>query len=98
MFERALAADPDLAVAHAGVGICHFLAERFAEARAAVERARASLSGATARERGHVEAMAQLIGGRPDQAERAMRAHLADHPRDLAVVQRLYFIWFWQGR
>ena len=34
----------------------------------------------------------------PTQAERAMREHLAGYPRDLAVFQRLYFIWFWQGR
>src|SRR5438046_8188742 len=27
-----------------------------------------------------------------------MREHLGDHPRDLVVFQRLYFIWFWQGR
>jgi tetratricopeptide (TPR) repeat protein len=98
MFNRALEADPDFALALAGVGVCHFLDERFAEARTAVERARMLAAGATARERGHVEAMAQLIVGRPDQAERAMREHLASYPRDLAVVQRLYFIWFWQGR
>ena len=98
MFERALAEDPDLALAHAGVAICQFLDERFAEARTAVERARAAVTAASDRERGHVEAMAQLIVGRPDLAERAMREHLAAHPRDLAVVQRLYFIWFWQGR
>jgi tetratricopeptide (TPR) repeat protein len=98
MFNRALEADPDFALAHAGVGVCHFLDERFAQARTAVERARASAAGATVRERGHVEAMVQLIAGRPDQAERAMREHLASYPRDLAVVQRLYFIWFWQGR
>ena len=42
--------------------------------------------------------MAQLLAGRPAQAERAMREHLAAYPRDLAVAQRLYFIWFWQGR
>ena len=98
MFNRALEADPDFALAHAGVGVCHFLDERFADARAAVERARAAVAGATPRERGHVEAMAQLIAGRPEQAERAMREHLTAYPRDLAVAQRLYFIWFWQGR
>src|SRR5262245_2577190 len=98
MFNRALQADPDLALAHAGVGVCYFLDERFAEARAAVERARGAAAMATPRERGHVEAVAQLVAGRPDQAERAMREHLASYPRDLAVAQRLYFIWFWQGR
>ena len=98
MFNQALEGDPDLALAHAGAAVCHFLDERFPEARAAVERARTAVARATPRERGHVEAMVQLITGRPDQAERAMREHLVNYPRDLAVVQRLYFIWFWQGR
>jgi tetratricopeptide (TPR) repeat protein len=98
MFRGALEADADLALAHAGTAVCHFLDERFAEARAAAERARSAAVGATPRERGHVESMAQLITGRPDQAEQVMREHLAVYPRDLAVVQRLYFVWFWQGR
>ncbi len=97
-FKRSLEADPDFALAHAGAAVCHFLDERFTEARAAVERARSAATAATQRERGHVEAMAQLITGRPDQAERAMRDQLANYPRDLAVAQRLYFVWFWQGR
>jgi len=98
MFNRALALDPGLALAHAGAAVCYFLDERFPEARASAEQAREAVTGATARERGHVEAMAQLVTGRPDQAERAMREHLATYPRDLAVFQRLYYIWFWQGR
>ena len=98
MFNRALEADPNLGLAHAGVGICHFLDERYAEAREAAERARVATSGATARERGHVEAIAQLVAGRLDLAERGMREHLTAYPRDLTVVQRLYFVWFWQGR
>jgi tetratricopeptide (TPR) repeat protein len=97
-FNAALEGDPSLALAHAGAAVCHFLDERFAEARAAAERARSAAAGATPRERGHAEAMAQLIVGRPDQAEGAMREHLAAYPRDLAVAQRLYFVWFWQGR
>jgi len=98
MFNRALAIDPGFALAHAGAAVCFFLDEQFPEARASAERARVAVSGATPRERGHVEAMAQLVTGRPDQAERAMREHLASYPRDLAVFQRLYYIWFWQGR
>src|SRR5439155_1365508 len=59
--------------------------------------------GATAasqseRERRHVEALARLVEGKTRDAEAAMREHLGDHPRDLVVFQRLYFIWFWQGR
>jgi tetratricopeptide (TPR) repeat protein len=97
-FRAATEADPGLALAHVGAGVCLFLDERFDEARAAVESARAAVSGQTARERGHVEALALLVGGRPAEAERAMLAHLEAYPRDLLVLQRLYFIWFWQGR
>ncbi|HEV8309630.1 MAG TPA: hypothetical protein VGW35_18360 [Methylomirabilota bacterium] len=98
LFQTAAAHDPGLALAHAGVGVCLFFDERFAEARAALETARAAAAGVTERERGHVEALAHLVGGRLPDAERTMRAHLAAFPRDLVVAQRLYFIWFWQGR
>jgi tetratricopeptide (TPR) repeat protein len=97
-FVQATREDPGLAIAHAGAAICLFLEERFAEARTAAEAARQAVAGASARERSHVEAMALLVTGKPPDAERAMREHLATFPRDLAVLQRLYFIWFWQGR
>jgi tetratricopeptide (TPR) repeat protein len=44
-----------------------------------------------------VEALALLVTGKSDAAEAAMREHLAAHPRDLVVFQRLYFILFWRG-
>src|SRR5439155_20881289 len=97
-FTAATREDPSLALAHAGTAVCLFLEERFAEARAAAETARATVAGATPRERSHVEAMALLVSGKPPDAERAMKEHLATFPRDLTVLQRLYFIWFWQGR
>ena len=97
-FQAATREDPGLALAHAGVAVCLFLEERFAEARTAAETARQAVAGASARERSHVEAMALLVAGKPPDAERAMREHLAAFPRDLTVLQRLYFIWFWQGR
>jgi Flp pilus assembly protein TadD len=97
-YRAAAAHDSGLALAHAGAGVCLFLDERFEEARAAVQAAREAVSGQSERERSHVEALALLVTGRPPDAERAMKAHLAEFPRDLVVLQRLYFIWFWQGR
>jgi tetratricopeptide (TPR) repeat protein len=97
-FRDAAALDPGLALAHAGTAVCHFLEERFAPARESAEVARAAVSTQTSRERSHVEAVALLVGGRPAQAERQMLEHLDAWPRDLVVLQRLYFIWFWQGR
>ena len=70
--------------------ICLFLEERFAPARAAATQ--------TAREQSHVEAVALLVGGRPGEAERLMVKHLETWPQDVVVLQRLYFVWFWQGR
>jgi len=98
LFRAALTADSGLALAHAGSAVCLFLEERFAEARAAAEAARAALDGASPRERSHVDAMTTLVTGRPPEAERRIREHLGAFPRDLAVVQRLYFLFFWQGR
>ncbi len=97
-FVEAGALDPGLALAHAGVAVCLFLEERFPEARAAAERARAAADGQTARERSHVEALARLVTSQGPEAERAMAAHLDAWPRDVVVLQRLYFVWFWQGR
>lgn len=98
LFEASGLEDPGFALAHAGRAVCLFLEERFAEARTAAEAARAAAAGQTARERSHVEALALLVAGRPPDAEAAMRRHLETWPRDLVVAQRLYFVWFWQGR
>ena len=97
-FEDAVAADPSLAVAHAGLGICHFLDEQYAEARATMDVARAVVADQSERERSHVEGMALLLAGKPMDAERVMREHLSRWPRDIMVTQRLFFILFWQGR
>jgi tetratricopeptide (TPR) repeat protein len=97
-FRMVTASDPGLALAHIGAGVCLFLEERFAEARAAVEAARAAAATQSDRERSHVEALALWVTGAPGDAERAMRAHLVTWPRDLVVLHRLYYVFFWQGR
>ncbi len=97
-FRLAADADPALALAHAGAGVCLFLEERFDEARGAMEAARRAVTGQSDRERSHVDALALLVSGQPADAERTMREHLVAWPRDAVVAQRLYFIWFWQGR
>jgi tetratricopeptide (TPR) repeat protein len=97
-FTTATAQDPQLAVAHAGLAVCHFLDERFPEARSAAEQARTAAAAQSERERSHVEAVALLVTGRTSDADQAMRTHLAASPRDLIILQRLYYIWFWQGR
>jgi len=97
-FRAAVRLDPGLALAHAGQAVCLFLDERFAEARAAAEAARRAAAVQSDRERTHVEALALLVAGQAAEAEAALRTHLEAHPRDLVIAQRLYFVWFWQGR
>lgn len=97
-FREATALDPGLALAHAGAAVCLFLEERFAEAQDAAKVARAAAAAQTDRERRHVEGLALLVEGKGVDAASVMRAHLADYPRDLLVFQRLYFVWFWQGK
>ena len=95
-FGAATTLDPGLGLAHAGAAVCLFLEERFAEAQEAAKTARAAALSQT--ERRHVEGLALLVEGKAADAASAMRAHLADYPRDLVVFQRLYFVWFWQGK
>jgi len=97
-FQAATRHDPGLALAHAGAGVGLFLEERFEEARQAVEMAQRAVAGQSERERSHVEALALLVTGKPVDTERAMREHLTTWPRDRLIFQRLYFVWFWQGR
>jgi len=98
LFRAATAHDPGLALGHAGAAVCLFLEERFAEAKEAATAARVAASSKTPRERRHAEAIALLVGGQAPEAECLMLEHLAEFPRDLVIFQRLYFIWFWQGR
>jgi tetratricopeptide (TPR) repeat protein len=97
-FRAATAEDPQLAVAHAGLAVSLFMDERFAEARTAAQTARAASAVASERERAHVEALALFVEVRIPEAETRMRQHVRRYPRDLMIGQRLYFVWFFQGR
>ena len=99
LFREATRLDPALAVAHAGAAACLFLEERFGETRAASEAAQAAATpGVSPRERGYVNAVTLWTAGKVPEAEGAMREHLAQYPRDLAIIQRLYFVFFWRGK
>jgi tetratricopeptide (TPR) repeat protein len=98
LFQAAAAHDPGLALAHAGIAVCLFLEERFTETKAATDAARAAAPALSERERSHVEALTLWTSGKVDDAAGAMRAHLERFPRDVMVFQRLYYVYFWQGR
>ncbi|MCI0545803.1 MAG: hypothetical protein L0027_00790 [Candidatus Rokubacteria bacterium] len=97
-FEASVAADPDFALGHAGLAVSLYLAEKLDAGRAAIERAKALATRVSAREQRHVETLALWVGGRGNDAIPLMKEHLLLHPRDMMIVQRLYFIYFWQGR
>jgi tetratricopeptide (TPR) repeat protein len=97
-FREALAHDPDFALARAALAVSLFLDEQMAEGRAAMAAAAAGAAALSLRERRHVEALAAWMGGRSVDAIRLMAECLAEAPRDVILIQRLYFIHFWQGR
>lgn len=80
--ERALATDPDFALAHIARARLLQLQARTGEARAAAERAQRLAGRASARERRHVEAVALAIAGDAAGALMAVREHAAEYPRD----------------
>jgi tetratricopeptide (TPR) repeat protein len=99
LFHEATRLEPSLAVAHAGAAACLFLEERFPEARVAADAARAAATASVSpREQSYVNAITLWTSGKVPEAEAAMRGHLAQYPRDLAIIQRLYYVFFWQGK
>ena len=80
--DRALAADPDFALAHIARARLLQLQARIAEAKAAAARAQSLAHRITARERRHIEAIALSIDGASVDALATVRAHVADYPRD----------------
>jgi tetratricopeptide (TPR) repeat protein len=70
-FHQALRSDPDLALAHVGLSYAYIELNRPADARRAIERARALASKVSDHERRHIEA-------------RALQMAAEDNPRDTA--------------
>lgn len=97
-FRAAVAADPDFVLARAGLAVSLYLMEKIPEGRAQMELATGAAASLPPRERRHVEALALWMAARGNEAVPLMKEVLAGHPRDLLLMQRLYFIYFWQGR
>ena len=85
-FDRAIAADPDFALAHVGRARTLQLSADIPGAKAAIATARTLISGLSEREVSHLEVFAQLADGKPDAALVAVRRHVASWPRDTLVV------------
>jgi tetratricopeptide (TPR) repeat protein len=101
-FEAAVAADPDFALGRAALAVALYLDEQIPAARAEIERATAlgaaQSAALTARERRHLGALGLFVAGRANDAIAVIKEILAEHPRDMLLMQRLYYIYFWQGR
>jgi tetratricopeptide (TPR) repeat protein len=95
---RRCEADPDFVLARAALATSLYLAEKIPEGRAEMDRAAAAAASLPLRERRHVEALALWVGGRAPDAVRLIKECLVEHPRDMVLMQRLYYIYFWQGR
>ena len=84
--DRALAADPEFALAHiARARLCQVQA-RIAEAKAAAAEARARAARVTAREARHIETIALAVDGDGPRAMTLLEEHVAEHPRDGLVL------------
>jgi tetratricopeptide (TPR) repeat protein len=99
-FETALALDPTFAMAHLHLGVHYFLEESeplVAKARACFAQAKTNLAALTDRERDVVESLDLWGNGRVREAITRLHAALAARPREIILLQRLYFIYFVQG-
>ncbi|MBW7969416.1 tetratricopeptide repeat protein [Bradyrhizobium sp. BR 10289] len=87
MLERAIATDPDFALAHIARARVHAFYQQgdLARQKAALARELVARRG-TERERSHVETLALAIEGRLPEAIAAMREHIGAWPRDALVL------------
>jgi len=86
-FEAAIAADPDFALAHMALARTRQAMGRGEDSRTPMVAAQALADRLPAREAAHVDALSLLVSGQGPAAYKAIRAHLAEHPRDALVAQ-----------
>jgi tetratricopeptide (TPR) repeat protein len=99
-FHKALALDPAFAMAHGHLGVHYFLEESedmVARARTCFEQARAGLAALTEREREVIETLDLWGNGQVREAMDRMHTAITARPREIVLLQRLYFVYFVQG-
>jgi len=87
-FSAAVDADPGFALAHAGRALFALFQSDGATAKTAVAQARTLASGATRRERQHVEALATIAGGESARGLGLIEEHVKEFPRDALLVNQ----------
>ena len=85
-FDRAIAADPDFAMAHAGKAQVLMREGNGAAAHEALAAAKAVAGELTPREASHIGFFDLVFAGRTDAAIAALYAHLNEWPRDALVL------------
>jgi hypothetical protein len=98
---EAIGHDEGFALAYAGLARQHQIYSRIPQAREAIARARALVSGASPRERGHVHILGLAIDGQPGEALEALLAHLEVFARDalpLSLALGAFGLYAFSGR
>ena len=85
-YDRAIAADPGFALAHAGKAQVLMRQGDVDAARTALAAAKDLASGVSEREASHIAFLDLVFAGRTDAAISALYAHLAAWPRDALIV------------
>ncbi len=85
-FDRAIAAGPGFALAHAGRARALQAGGRMAEAQASIATAQTLSRGLPDREASHIAIFALLVAGQPAEALQSVRRHAAAWPRDVLVA------------
>ncbi len=86
-FEKAIASDPDFALAHIALSRCHAMYGDGQKAKDFAQRATELAQRATTREQQHVAALSLLAQGKGAVALKAIEEHLKHWPSDTLVLQ-----------
>ena len=86
-FESCVDADPGFALGHSGLARARMTMGNLPAARATMAEAQALSGGLPGREASHLQAMGLFVGGKMSEAYGAIRAHVAEHPRDALLAQ-----------
>lgn len=87
-FRAAVEADPEFALARAGLAVALYLEEKLGEVRPVMDAARARAASLPARERRHLEALDLMVSGRVADASALINEILAQQPRELLLAKR----------
>jgi tetratricopeptide (TPR) repeat protein len=85
-FDRAIAADPGFALAHAGRALVRQLNSDMPAAQASMATANTLAAELPEREASHISCLGVFLAGPPDAALAAIRPHLTTWPRDAVLM------------